>query len=310
MIQIKKISKKLTVFICIFSIFFLPVSCSKKNASADTPLKKVKITAAFYPLYIMCLNITQDIPDVELSLLVPQDTVSFSDYEFTTKDLTIISSCDILVINGAGMEQFPAQTLKLKQNKLITAAENYPLINNNPCIWISPSGARYEVQQTADGLSRLDPGHAAKYRKNAEIYEKKLSSLSNEMNKALTVYKGNDIVTFYEPLGYLAEEFGLNILSVIVHKPGVQPGTKELTGVVRQIKSAQKNNRSICLYAEQQFPSSAEKIIETKTELVINKIDTCSTGLLDPDAYIDAQEKNLLVFMQSLSGNYDDGDNQ
>jgi len=306
----KKIQKKLTALAGGLFMFVLSTGCSEKNAVTDTTQKTIKIAAVFYPQYIMCLNLTQNIPDIELSQPVSTSTFSFSDYEFTINDLAEISSCDILVINGAGMEHFPAQVLKLKENKLIAAAENYPLINNNPYIWMSPSGARYEVQRIAVGLSNLDPVHAQQYKANALIYEKKLASLSNEMHGILAAYKENSIVTFYEPVRYFADEFGLNILSVINCKSGTGPDKNEYAGFVHRIKSFQINGKNICLYAEQQFPVSAETLIEKKTGLVVNKIDPCVSGPLVPDAYIDAQEKNLLIFVQSLSGNYDDGDNR
>ena len=289
-------------------MFFLSSGCSEKKA-ADTSQKTVKIAAAFYPQYIMCLNITQNISDVELTLSVPSGTFPLSDYQLSRKDLAEIYACDIFVINGAGMENFPAQVLTLKKSRLIAAAGNYPLINNNPYVWLSPAGACYEVQRIADGLSNLDSLHASQYRTNAEIYEKKLTSLSNEMRKALAVYKGTSIVTLYEPVRYLSDEFGLNILSAIKYWPETEADKKGLTEFVRQIKSAQKNSRHICLYAEQQFPVSVGKLIETKTGLIVHKIDPCISGPLVPDAYIDAQEKNLFIFVQSLSGCYDDGDN-
>jgi zinc transport system substrate-binding protein len=306
----KRKSKKLTALAGSLCMFFLSAGCSEKNAVSDTTQKTIKIAAVYYPQYIMCLNLTQNIPDVELFLPVSTGMFSFSDYELTINDLSEISSCDILVINGAGMEHIPAQILKIKENKLIVAAEKYPLINNNPYIWMAPSGARYEILRIACGLANLDPVHAQQYKSNAKIYEKKLDSLSNEMKEALAAYKQNNVITFYEPVRYLANEFGLNILSVIKCKSGAVLGKNEYAGFLSQIKSVQKNSKNICLYAEQQFSPSTENLIETKTGLVVNKIDPCVSGPFVPDAYTDAQEKNLLIFVQSLSGNYDDEGNR
>lgn len=288
-------------------MLFFPAGCAKKNVPADSTRMTLKITAAFYPQYVMCLNLTQNVPDVELSLLVPDTTLCFSDYRLTTKDLTAVSSCDVFVINGAGMEQFPDQARKLKPESLIAAAENYPLLNDNPYVWVSPAGARYEVRQIAAGLSRLDPAHAAQYETNAGIYERKLAALSDEMHAALNPYKGSGVISFHEAFPYLAAEFGLRIVSDVKHKPGTAPDKKELTDTLRQIKSAQKNNGGICLYAELQYQSAAAEKIETETGLSVNGLDFCITGRLTAGAYIDAQEKNLLVLRQSLSDRYDEG---
>lgn len=305
----RKVLQGLTALTGGLFMLFFPAGCSKKNVPPEPPRRTLKITAAFYPQYVMCLNLTQNVPDVELSLLVPDTTLNFSDYRLTTKDLTAVSSCGIFVINGVGMEQFLDQARKLKPDALIIAAENYPLVHNNPYVWVSPSGARYEVRQIAAGLARLDPVHAAQYEANAGIYEKKLSVLSDEMHAALDPYKGSSVISFHEAFPYLAEEFGLHIVSEVKHKTGAVPDKRELTAALRQIKSAQKNNSSICLYAEQQYPPAAAEMIEAETGLPVNELDFCITGQLTPDAYTDAQEKNLLVLRQSLSDNYDDGDN-
>jgi zinc transport system substrate-binding protein len=305
----KKTAKKLTVLGAVLFLLFLPAGCTKK-AVREIPVKTVKITATFYPLYIMCLNLTQGVSGVELSLLAPDTTVSLREYMLTTKDLTAVSSCDILVANGAGMERFIEQAVKLKQNALITAADHYPLIDTDPYIYFSPAGARYEVRQIADGLCRLDPEHSAKYRVNAEIYDRKLSALSDEMHEALKPYKGNNIIVLHEAFRYLAAEFGLNAVSAIDRIPGTTPSPLDFSSIVRSIKSQQKNSRYICLYAEQQYPAAAAEALESKTGLVINKLDPCVSGPLTPEAYTDAQEKNLLVLRQSLSDNYDDGDSR
>lgn len=289
-------------------MLFLSAGCSRQAVPQDTS-GALRITAAFYPQYIMCLNLTQNVTGVELSLLVPDTTLYFSDYRLTTKDLAAVSSCDIFVINGAGMEQFLRQAQKIKPDTLITAAEKYSPVNNNPYIWLSPSGAISEVQQIAEGLAGLDPAHAEKYKENADLYEKKLSRLSDEMHTTLDKYKGCSIIIFDEPFRYLAAEFDLHAVLSIDRRPGAVPDKKELAANLHQIKNVQKNCRSICLYAELQYPRSSGETIETETGLPINRLDLCVTGECTPDAYINAQEKNLLILRQSLSGNYDDGEN-
>ena len=281
--------------LCIFTA----VSCSKKTEKADS--RTIKITATFYPLYIMCLNLTANVPDVELTMLAPPETGCLHDYTLTTKDMQAITSCSILVANGAGMESFLDKALSLKKDAVITAAEGYSLIDGNPHVWVAPAGALYEVRRIADGLVKLDPAHAQQYAANEASYCRKLSDLSAEMHTMLDPYAGSSIITFHEAFPYFASEFSLNLASVIEREPGTAPSAKELSELIRQIKSVQKTGRAVSLYAEPQYSSSSADVIASETGLTVYELDPCVTGPLSADAYINAQEKNMLVLAQSLS---------
>lgn len=296
---VKNCSKYITA--AILAAVLILSGCSKKQTEnkADT----VKITATFYPLYIMCLNITAGIPDVELSMLAPPQTGCLHDYMLTTKDMQAITSCDILVANGAGMETFLDKAVDMKKGSLITAAEGYALIDKNPHVWVSPKGALYEVKKIAEGLESLDVKHKTLYEANAGIYFARLAELSEKMHTELFPYEGSCIITFHEAFPYFASDFGLKLASVVEREPGTVPSAKELDSIITQIKEIQKNGKHICLYAEPQYSSSSADIIAKETGLTVYELDPCVTGEMTADAYINAQEKNLAVLEKSLSGN-------
>src|SRR5574344_635373 len=70
---IRRTSRKAAAFLTAAVLLFS--SCTKRTAAV--PAKEedsVKITATFYPLYIMLLNITDGIPGVTLSMIAPANT--------------------------------------------------------------------------------------------------------------------------------------------------------------------------------------------------------------------------------------------
>ena len=195
------INRKNVVLFIAATVLFL-MSCAPRKASGVPPVKKnentIKITATFYPLYVLLLNITDGIDGTELSVLAPADTGCLHDYQLTTGDMKKIEDCDILVANGSGMEDFMEKIIGTKKDSIIFATEGYDLLDDNSHVWVSPSGAIFEANRITEGLCRLDPTHAAEYRKNAGIYMEKLSALKDHMHSTLDSHSGKKIVTFHE----------------------------------------------------------------------------------------------------------------
>jgi zinc transport system substrate-binding protein len=281
---------------------FLAVFCIAGMTAFSAPSqKKLKITATFYPLYIMLENLTKNVPDVEISMLAPVNTGCLHDYELTTRDMKTITACDILIANGAGMETFLEKALSMKKGAVVVAADGFQLTDNNPHVWVSPAGAVYEVEHIASGLERLDSAHADMYRKNADAYTQKLRTLSSGMHKTLDGFAGSRIITFHEAFPYFASEFHLQIVSVVEREPGTIPNAKELAELITMIKNAQQNGTNICLFAEPQYSSSAAEVISRETGLTVYELDPCVTGPLDEDSYINSMTRNAAVLQKALS---------
>lgn len=301
-------NRKNLAFFMAAAIFLLS-SCSPKKATAvqpnNTDTNTIKITATFYPLYVSLLNITDGVEGIELSLLAPPDTGCLHDYQLTTKDMKKIENSNILVANGAGMEDFIEKILETKKDSLIIASEGFELTDSNSHVWVSPEGAIHQTQRIVEGLSNLDPSNATKYVMNGNAYLLKLQNLRNHMHSILDEYSGKKIVTFHEAFPYFASEFNLEIASVIEREPGEAPGPKELKEQISEINSIISDGNKIALFAEPQYSSSAAEIIAKETGLTVYELDPCVTGNLKSeyikDSYITAMKKNAEVLKEALA---------
>lgn len=291
-----------TVLLYLLAVLFLCTGCSKKQAVAPTNANSVKICATFYPLYIMLLNITDGVDGVELSMLAPPNTGCLHDYQLTTRDMQSLEACDILVANGAGMEDFLEKALALKKDKMIVAAEGYPLVDHNAHVWVSPAGCMYEVQRIATSLQEIDTAHADAYKKNAEAYIQNLSTLSIEMHAALDGFAGTKVITFHEAFPYFTAEFKLKPVAVIERDAGTEPSAKELAELISTIRSVQQEGDRIALFGEPQYPVSAAEVIAKETGLSVGELDPAVTGSMTKNAYLVAMRKNMTVLEQMLGG--------
>ncbi len=292
-------------FMLTFLLSFLP-ACGTQPANKSTETndaKTVVIDTTFYPIYIEALNITRDIPGVELVNIAPQVTGCLHDYQLRPEDLKKMSEADILIINGAGMESFTDKVVsQLPELKIIDASRDIPLIKGegdeyNPHVWVSITNAILQVKNIGEQLALLDPAHADQYKANTEAYAAKLEDLRLRMHQIIDGSSNRDIITFHEAFPYFAREFNLNIAAVIEREPGSEPSAAELARTIEIIKETGAK----VIFAEPQYPAKSAETIARETGVKIYILDPAATGELEPDAYIKTMEKNMDTLREALN---------
>lgn len=280
----------------------LAISCSRRGDSALP--KSPVVTASFYPLQVMLLNICEG-TDVRVERLAPSDTGCLHDYQLTTKDMRKIESSDVVVLNGMGMEDFLDKAVSLKGGHVVVASEGFISADGNPHVWVSVSGAIYQVGRISEALCEMDPRNAQTFAENAERYIARLEDLRSRMHDELDGFRGSRIITFHEAFPYFASEFALEVASVVEREPGTAPSPKELNDAIGKIrKENEDSGRTIPLFAEPQYSSASAQIIARETGSTVYELDPCVTpsgGEIGKDDYIAAMEKNLSVLKEALS---------
>lgn len=304
-----KLTKILTI---VFAASMLLTGCNNSAESNNSieSNNKLTIVTSFYPMYISTLNIVKDIPDVEVINMTAPQTGCLHDYSLSTKDLKTLSSADIFVINGAGMESFLDDVIdEYSDLKIIEASNGISLIEDtdhdehehdvNPHVWVSISKNIEEVSNIAKELSAFDPNHASEYEANADAYIAKLENLRTEMHAALDNVNNKDIITFHEAFPYFAEEFNLNIAGVIEVEPDSEPSAKEVENIISIIN--EKNIKA--LFTEPQYSSKIADTIAKETGASIYTLDPIVTGYANEDAYDDyivKMQENLNTLKEAL----------
>ena len=86
------------------------------------------ILATTYPVYLFTTAVTEGAEDVEVSLLVNQPTSCLHDYTLTVSDMRAIEKADVLVMNGAGLEDFMGDALAASDAAVIDCSEGIELL--------------------------------------------------------------------------------------------------------------------------------------------------------------------------------------
>jgi zinc transport system substrate-binding protein len=297
--------------ICVFGIILTACQGQDLFAEKTGNTGSMTVVTSFYPVYIATINITRDVPGVNVINMTHTSTGCLHDYQLKPDDIKTLAEAQVFVINGAGAESFIDKvTSQLPDLIIVDASIGIPLIEEsghlkeshgyesyNPHVWVSISNAIEQVKNIERQLSRIDPENAGKYSMNAEVYIKKLEALKSRMHQALDTVKNKEIITFHEAFAYFADEFKLNVVAVIEREPGSQPSAAELSKAIEVAKN--KNIKAI--FAEPQYPSLAAETVAREANAKVYYLDPAVSGAMDPDAYINIMEANMKILKEALN---------
>ena len=308
--------KKYTKILSLLIITLVALmGCSSKNTESINDSNEITIVTSFYPIYISTLNIIKDVPNVKLINMTKAQTGCLHDYQLSPEDLKTLSSADIFVVNGAGMEGFLDKVISNEKDlDIVDSSEGIKLLTadgeehshddenhnhdeeethaddhdheDNPHVWVSISNNIKQVQNIADGLAKYDPDNADKYEANAKEYISKLEALKTEMHEVIDTLPNRNIITFHE-------------VGVVEVEPGTEPSPKQLEETIE----IAKNNNVKALFTEPQYAAKAATTISNETGIPLYTLDPIVTGDSTSDAYDDyitKMEQNLETLKEAL----------
>lgn len=100
----------------------------------------------------------------------------------------------------------------------------------DPHIWLSPKRAIVMVQAIADKMCELDPQNATFYSANTANYIHELMLVDNEIKEKLNHVQRKTFLTFHPSLGYFADDYGLNMVSL--EQDGKEANARHLVDMI------------------------------------------------------------------------------
>lgn len=261
------------------------------------------IVTSFYPIYVFTQNIVKDIPNVNVENMSSEHDGCLHEYQLTTSDMKLIEKADAFIINGAGLETFLEKVYTTKEDlEVIDSSENINFLlgkfshENNEHIWLSITNAILQVKNIGVNLAELDSENSDLYLKNTDIYVKKLENLRNELRESLYEYEDIKIVTSHDAFPYFAEDFGVEIVSVIEKEEGTSPTVKEMQEVIDIIKTEEVK----AIFIEEDASSKTADTIANETGVKVFELDTITGGNGDLADYENRMRDNINVIKESV----------
>lgn len=130
-------------------------SGSTKNTdeSDDT----LTVVTSFYPMYIAALNIVDGVDGVRLENLSEPQTGCLHDFQLTPEDMKLLSTADVFVINGGGIESFMSDVAKAYPKlDVVEACEDVALLSEDAD---TESESNHDNDHDADAESESNHDH-------------------------------------------------------------------------------------------------------------------------------------------------------
>ncbi len=162
--------------------------------------------------------------------------------------------------------------------------------------WTSVDNNIKQVENIKNKLKEANPENAEIYEKNTNEYIEKLKSLKQKYETELVGLKGKKVVSLNESFAYLQIDIGLD--SIEIHTDH-EESTMSAEMLAHTIEDMKKENIKIIIIDKNDNEKNAQNLAN-ETGAKIYKLDSCLTGNMDKDAYLNAMTENLNVLKQML----------
>jgi zinc/manganese transport system substrate-binding protein len=180
-------------------------------------------------------------------------------YQPTAADVAAVASASAVFLNGLNDEFEPWLEPLLRQAafkglkvvasrrvRTLTAGEEHPVSGRqlpsaiDQHAWLDPRNGVIYVRNIAEALERLDPANAADYRVRAAAYAKEIQAVDDWARKEMAAVPAakRRVLTSHDSLQYLANAYGITMLTVNGWTNNSEPSAAELAKLAQQIRSA------------------------------------------------------------------------
>ena len=275
--------------------------CGPAPAAED----KLHILATTYPMYLLTTDVVQGFKgaEVQVDLLVNSQTSCLHDYTLTVKDMKAIEGADVIVMNGAGLEDFMADALSQSEATVIDCSQGMDLLppleheehhghdhgeEQDPHYWMDPYRAMEARDAIYTALQNLIPGA-----RQIRYTEYTLADPAELLGEVSCPY----LITFHDGFQYFANVHGLLLLKAIEEEEGATASAAEIREIVELIGEY----HIPAIFVEKNGSRATAEVIAQETGCEIYELDMLMSGDgagLQP--YFDAIAANRAAIQEAL----------
>ena len=280
--------------------------------SGCAPAPQAQIAATTLPVYQFTLRLTAG-TDLQVTRLVTENVSCLHDYTLTVRQMRSIEGAEVIVLSGAGLEEFLGDALSSAET-VIDSSAGIELLEGghhhnhegdeedhhdhghahelDPHLWLSPACAMEQAKNICAGLSARYPEYAPVFEENLSGLLSDLQALEDYGLEQLSTLSSREIMTFHDGFSYLAHEFGIEIVEAIEEESGAEASAKELIHLVEEVR--RHDIRAI--FVEENGSGSAASIIAAETGVSLSKLSMAMSG----DDYFEAMYANIDALKEAL----------
>ena len=268
-----------------------------------------QIAATTLPVYELTSRLC-DGTNITVTRLVTESVSCLHDYSLNVGQVKAAESAEVIVMNGAGLEEFMEDILD-KSGYLIDASYGISLleceeesdhnhdhgheghdhdVDNH--IWLSPVNASVMAQNICEGLCGIYPEQESIFRSNLNVLLSDLNTLQVYGETQLANLSCRELITFHDGFSYFADSFDLTILRAIEEESGSEASAAELIELIEEVE----HHKLPAIFTETSGSASAASVISRETGAAIHTLDMAMAG----NSYFDAMYHNIDTLKEAL----------
>lgn len=275
------------------------------------PAEQADIAATTLPVWQFTCRLTAG-TDLTVTRLVTEEVSCLHDYTLTVRQMKAIEEADVVILSGAGLEEFLDDALKTA-GKVIDSSAGIELLTGehhhhhegaeeesheghhhetDPHIWLSPAHAGAQARNICAGLSAQYPEYAAVFEENLNKLLSDLKKLEDYGRQELAELSSREILTFHDGFAYLAHAFDIEIVEAIEEESGAEASAKELIHLIEEVR----HHDIRAIFVETNGSGSAASIIAAETGAHLSTLSMAMSG----DDYFAAMYANIDALKEAL----------
>ncbi len=241
--------------------------CSTSPAGAGTAQSAgLSVVATTTQVADFTRNVVGDAGGASVTQLINPNESAHS-FDPSAKDLAVLASADVLVINGVGLESWLDDAIEASgfSGKTIDAdagieiqdakhaddhadeehadsGDGHSHDSGNPHIWTDVSNARTMVATIADGLAAASSADADAFQANASDYDAKLADLDSwiRANVGTVPESSRLLVANHDALGYFTDAYGITYVGSVIPSfdDNAEPSAAQIDDLVAAIRKS------------------------------------------------------------------------
>jgi ABC-type Zn uptake system ZnuABC Zn-binding protein ZnuA len=288
----------------VFLLAFFLSACGAQPAPDTASGVPVILTSTPW-LADVTRNIAGDRLQVE-SLLPDGSDPHF--YQPTPQDAARVARSKLIIVNGAGYEQFLKSLLENTggETTVVEASAGVSPVEEagsiDPHMWLDPNNMVLYVENIRDALTRLDPEGEAVYKSNADSYIVELKALDSWIQEQVGQVPAENrmLITNHESLGYFAKRYGFAVTGTVIKSfsSDAAPSARQLAGLIDEVRSS--GAPAIFLDAADSDTFARQIADETGVNVVTDLHLESLTDGPPADTYIDMMKSNVTTIVNAL----------
>ena len=281
---------KQRIFAILLALALLLSGCA---AQTDAPSADILATTA--PLAQIVGAVTAG-TDLTVATLISEPVSCVHDYALSVDQMRAVEQAKLIVISGAGLEEFMGDTLA-SCDVVIDASEGLALLpgeegESDPHTWLAPENMIAMTRTVEAALAAEYPQHAALFAENADIWCEKLDELQSYGEQHLADLSCRRLVTFHDGFAYFAQAFGLEIAASMEIEAGSEPSARELEEII----SLLQDQGIPAVFTEINGTADAAELVSRETGCAVFSLDTAISSV----NYLSAMTQNIDTIKEAL----------